>query len=113
MDSIQQASKNVNVLLKEKFAVPPVPIRSIRRQKNRAKSKIDDFYTVVNVPDILDVFEVWKLILNDSEYSEVFVVISATCEMAGYKKAKWSNVEYRGFYSTVDEAIHDIYGNLA
>ena len=113
MDAVQKASENVNVLLKTNFAIPPVPIRSIRKQKNRAKSKIDNFYTVVNVPDVLEVFEVWKLTLDDKEYSEVFVVISATCEMAGYRKVKWSDVEYRGFYSTVDEAIHDIYGNLA
>jgi hypothetical protein len=113
MDAINLASKNVSVLLNQKFAIPPVPIRSIRKQKNRAKSNIDNFYTVVNVPDVLDVYEVWKVTLNDQKYSEVFIIISAVCELAGYKKAKWSDVRYRGFYSTVDEAIHTIYGKLA
>ena len=113
MDAINEASNNVSKLLKQKFANPPVPIRSIRKQKNKAKSNIDDFYTVVNVPDVLDVYEVWKFTLDNQEYDEVFVVISALCTLAGYKKAKWSDVQYRGFYSTVDEAIDEIYRNLA
>ena len=112
MDAINEASDNVSTMLKQKFANPPGPIRSIRKQKSKAKSNIDNFYTVINVPEVLDVYEVWKVVLNNEQYDEVFVVISALCELAGYAKANWSNVEYRGFYSTVDEAINDIYGHL-
>ncbi len=113
MDAINLASDNVSTLLKEKFANPPAPIRSIRKQNNRAKSNIDDFYTVVDIPEILDVYEVWRIFLDNEEYQEVFVVISAICELAGYKKPDWKNVKYRGFYSTVDEAISEIYSRLA
>jgi len=113
MDAVDEASDNISTLLKNTFANPPVPIRSIRKQTNKSRSNIDDFYTVVNVPDVLDVYEVWKFTLNDKEYKEVFVIISAICTLAGYKKAKWSDVQYRGFYSTVDEAIDEIYGRLA
>jgi len=113
LDAINQASENVSTLLKEKFANPPAPIRSIRKQNNRADSHIDNFYTVVNIPEVLDVYEVWRIVLNNDEYEEVFVVLSAICELAGYKHPTWKNVEYRGFYSTVDEAISEIYTRLA
>ena len=73
MDAINEASDNISTLLKQNFANPPAPIRSIRKQTNKSRSNIDDFYTVVNVPDVLDVFEVWKFTLNDKEYKEVFV----------------------------------------
>lgn len=113
MDAIGEVSDNVSKLLKTKLSIPPTPIRSIRKQKNRANSNIDDFYTVVDIPEMLDVFEVWRIVLDDEELNEVFVVLSAKCKLAGYKQAKWSDVKYRGFYSTVDEAINNIYGQLA
>lgn len=112
MDAINEASDNVSTLLKDTFANPPVPIRSIRKQQNKARSNIDDFYTVINTPEVLDVYEIWKIVLDNEKYEEVFVVISAICELAGYKKADWSEVKYRGFYSTVDEAVNEIYGHL-
>lgn len=113
MDAIHNASDNVSSLLKEKFANPPVPIRSIIKQKNRAKSNIDDFYTAVDIKDVVDIYEVWKIVLDNENLDEVFVVLSAKCQLAGYKQPKWSDVKYRGFYSTVDEAINNIYGQMA
>lgn len=113
MDAINEASKNVSVMLDEKFANPPTPIRSIRKQTNKAKSNIDTFYTVINIPDVLDVYEVWRITLDNQEYEEVFIILSAVCELAGYKKPTWSDVKYCGFYSTVDEAINEIYARLA
>ena len=113
MDAINEASANVSVMLDEKFANPPTPIRSIRKQTNKAKSNIDTFYTVINIPDVLDVYEVWRITLDNQEYEEVFVILSAVCELAGYKKPTWSDVKYCGFYSTVDEAINEIYARLA
>lgn|SRR5574344_142203 len=113
MDAIKEASNNVSGLLNEKFANPPTPIRSIRKQKNRAKSKIDDFYTTVDIKDIIDVFEVWKIVLDNKSLDEVFIIISAKCTMAGFRNVKWSDVKYRGFYSTVDEALSTIYSSMA
>jgi hypothetical protein len=93
--------------------VPPVPVRSYRKQNNKTKSTIPDFYTTVQQNDIVDVYEIWKLVLNDGKQTEVFIVISAKCNLFGYRKAKWSQVKYRGFYSSIDDAKTEIYTRLA
>lgn len=92
--------------------MPPAPIRSIRKQKNRAKSYINDFYTMVDINDIVDIYEIWKVTLDDENLTEVFMVLSGKCILQGYRKSKWSQVKYRGFYSTVDEAKSAIYTQL-
>ena len=67
---------------------------------------------MININDVVDVYEIWKVILNDETLSEIFMVISAKCTLQGYRKAKWSQVQYRGFYSTVSEARKAIYEQL-
>ncbi len=94
------------------LAIPPSPVRSFRKQKNRTKSYIDNFYTMIDINDIVDVYEIWKITLDDEDLSEVFLVLSGKCNLQGYRKAKWSQIKYRGFYSTVDEAKSAIYTQL-
>jgi hypothetical protein len=112
LDAIDSGSKNISTLMKQKLANPPSLIRSFRKQKNRAKSNVDDFYTTINIDDVVEIFEIWKVVLDDNDMNELFIVISAKCSLRGYTQPKWSNVQYRGFYSTVDEAINNIYGYL-
>lgn len=95
-----------------KLSVPPVPVRSFRKQKNRAKSHMNDFYTMIDINDIVDVYEVWKVTLDDENMTEVFMVISAKCNLQGYRKSKWSKIKYEGFFSTPEEAKQSIYNNL-
>ena len=113
MDAVKEASKNISTLLHCSFATPPTPMRSVRKQKNKAKSHMDNFYTTINPKENLDVCEVWRFLLDNDEQDEVFVVLSAVCTIAGYRNVKWSDVAYRGFYSTVDEALNSIYADYA
>ena len=112
LDAVNYGVKNICTLTKKTLAVPPVPIRSFRKQKNRPKSFINDFYTMIDINDIVDVYEVWKVVLDDENFTEVYMVISAKCNLQGYRKAKWSKIKYEGFYSTVDEAKQAIYNVL-
>lgn len=109
MDSVNEAVRTITKLLHANLANPPVPIRSLRKQKNRAESHIENFYTTIDIPDNIEVYEIWKAILHDTEMNEVFFVISGICTMAGYREVQWSNIKYRGFYHKVDEAINAIY----
>jgi hypothetical protein len=95
------------------LAVPPTPVRSYRKQNNKTKSNIPNFYTTIQPNDIVDVFEIWKVTLNNEDLSEMFIVVSAKCNLFGFRKSKWSQVKYRGFYSSIDEAKNEIFSRLA
>jgi hypothetical protein len=43
----------------------------------------------------------------------MFIVVSAKCNLFGFRKSKWSQVKYRGFYSSIDEAKNEIFSRLA
>lgn len=62
----------------------------------------------------VEVFEIWKVFLTENEMGldDVFVVISADFKVEGYKNGDWSNIEYRGFYTTQQEATNEISGYL-
>jgi len=94
----------------KKISIPPTPIKSIRKQKDESKSDVL-FYTTIHKNDIVDVYEVWEVTF-DGDQDSTFIVISAKCSLAGYKKADWSQVQYRGFYASEEEAINNIYGYL-
>lgn len=44
--------------------------------------------------------------------NEAFVVISADNVVDGYKSGEWEDVQYRGFYTTFEEARNEINGYL-
>jgi len=59
------------------------------------------------------VYEIWKVTLDNENLDEIFIVVSARCNLFGFRKAKWSQVKYRGFYSSIDEARTEIFSRLA
>lgn len=64
--------------------------------------------------NVVEVFEIWKVFVEreKDEVNEAYVVLSADYVVDGYRKGQWENVEYRGFYSTFEEAKNEISGYL-
>ena len=59
------------------------------------------------------IYEIWRLYLdNYSEASEAYIVISANYKTSGYGKGDWNNLQYEGFYTTIEEAENEIEGYL-
>lgn len=90
-----------------------MPIKSIRKQNENSLNNDQPTMNIVIPLNIVDVFEVWKVCLKDEEISEVFLVISGKYTLEGYKNGKWSDIKYRGFYSTSEEAQNNISGYLS
>lgn len=115
MDTISQASKNVSILLDRKLNTPPIPIKSVRKNKDDNTAIVDSgIYRAINPLNIVKVYEIWQVNLenNDQDLDEVFIIISANATLDGYKNAKWSNINYEGFYTNVNEAKNEISGYL-
>lgn len=111
---IDKGCENIHNVLEFGFAAPPRHVRTIRKQLNRAEGFVD-FDPAIDVPDLVTVYEVWEvsaLADNGVDVEYWFIVISAKCKLAGMTQPDWSNVEYRGFYSTVDEAENNISGHM-
>jgi hypothetical protein len=62
----------------------------------------------------MKVYEVWKAFIeeNHEEINEAYIVISANFLAEEYKRGNWSDVEYRGCYTTLQEAVNEIDGYL-
>lgn len=116
LDALSVASKSVSYLLDRKLDVPPVPIKTVRKQDNGdtidGKEELPHGFQLPEKD--VQVYEVWKVFLeeNSQEYDSLFVVLSAIFSQEGYKNGDWSNVEYRGFYTTLEEAQNEINGYL-
>lgn len=111
MDAINQASRNVAILLNRKLQVAPVFIKSIRKQEDsNAVPKDQNPYTGVNLVNIVSTYEIWEVFLEyeKTDLDQCYVVISGDYTLEGYKKGKWSNIKYCGFYSSPDEAENEI-----
>jgi len=106
MDNVNKASKDISTLLNCEFEVPPIPIRQFRKQKNKAKSTMDNIHTTIKPKEILTIYEIWKFTINDQE--EVFAIFSSKCQINRYSQPTWSDTKYLGFYGTVQEAINNI-----
>lgn len=106
---INEGCANVYKMLSyDGYAAPPRHLRTIRRQKNRAESYVD-FEPTIDIPNDVDVYEVWEVALNTDDGVECkFIVVSAKCTLAGMSQPTWSEPEYRGFFSAVDEAEKNI-----
>lgn len=116
LDAIGVASKSVSYLLDRKLDVPPIPLKTVRKQDQSdvvdSKSELPHGFQLPQKD--VDVYEVWKVFLEDNseELDSLFVVLSAVFSQEGYKNGDWSNVEYRGFYTTIEEAQNEINGYL-
>lgn len=115
IDSISDAARNVSILLRRDISHPPIPIHSEKKQDdNNIVPKTDMNFQFEEPKSKVEVYEVWKVFLsdNDEELENVFVVISGDFDIEGYRNGEWSNIEYRGFYTTEQEAINEINGHL-
>lgn len=115
IDSISTAARNVSILLKRDLSHPPIPIHSVKKQgDNNVAPKTNMTFDFQEPQSTIEVFEVWKVYLedNEEELDNVFVVISGDFDVEGYRNGEWSNIEYRGFYTTEQEAINEINGFL-
>jgi len=115
MDSISQAAQNVSILLNRKLQTVPIPIKSIKKQGDTNVENTDfGVYKNLIPTSIVEVYEIWKIFLerNDSNLNYVFVILSADNTLQGCKNGIWSNIKYRGFYTTIEEALNEIEGYL-
>ena len=107
MDAINEASRNVSILLNRKMQIAPQLIKTIRKQ-----SESDE--NLNNVINIVTTYEIWQVYLEyeKTNMNSCYVVISGDYTAHGYKKGTWSNIKYNGFYSLLDEAENEISGYL-
>jgi hypothetical protein len=113
MDAISQAARNVSILLNRKLEVPPVPIKSVRKQEDTNVSETP-LYNISTPTNVVKVYEIWTVYLKENEENldKVYVVLAADNTAQGYKNGTWSNIEYRGFYTTPEEAQNEISGYI-
>ena len=60
------------------------------------------------------IYEIWRLYLDyrKDDANEAYIVISASYKTSGYGKGEWENLQYDGFYTTIEEAENEINGYL-
>jgi hypothetical protein len=118
MNAISQASKNVSGLLGEKLVQPPVLVDTIREQEfSNIQEDNSSFENVVDTINVVRVHEIWEVYLGDiddkKDIETIFIVISGDNKIKQkYEKGDWNNIEYQGFYSTLEEAKNNIKGYL-
>jgi hypothetical protein len=115
LDALSMASHNVVALLNRKLEVPPVPVKTIRKQDDNVAQTKEELPPGFRLPkNTVEVFGVYKIFVeeNKDDVREAYVVVSADNVMEGYKKGEWENVEYRGFYVTIEEAENEVNGYL-
>lgn len=87
----------------------------MRKQEDTNVTNPESPYASITEPvNIIEISEIWKVYLeeNDDKLDEVFVIITADYTLEGYRNGEWSNIQYRGFYTTVQEAQNEISGYL-
>lgn len=98
-----------------KLDVPPVPVETIRKQDSNEANQGEEIPSGYRLPNnIVEVYGIWKIFVEyeDNAVNEAFVVVSADNVVEGYKQGEWENIEYRGFYTTFEEAKNEINGYL-
>lgn len=115
MDAVSQAARNVSILLNRKLDAPPIPIKSIRKQEDTNVDNPESPYGNITEPvNIVKISEVWKVYLekNEENLDFVYIIVTADYTLKGYRNGEWSNIQYCGFYTTVEEAQNEISGYL-
>ncbi|MNV61887.1 hypothetical protein D3C71_1544130 [compost metagenome] len=116
MDALSVASKSVSYLLSLRLEVPPIPLKTVKKQDPSdiadSKNPIPPGFKVPKKK--VEVFEIWKVFLEENveEIDEAWVILSSEFISQGYANGKWENVQYRGFYTTLEEAQNEISGYL-
>ena len=109
LDAVNDGCREVARVNHDGFAAPPRHVRTVRVQRNRAESHVDDAPAVIDVNDELMVYEVWSVTMS-SDMREQFLLISAKCTLLGSAPPKWSDAEYRGSYGSASEAVNAVGG---
>lgn len=102
-------------MLNRKLQVAPIFIKSIRKQEDtNAVPKGEDNYVGIDLVNIVTTFEIWEVFLEyeKTNMDDCYIVINGDYVLDGYKKGKWSNIKYCGFYSSPEEAENEISGYL-
>lgn len=92
-----------------------MPVETIRKQDNNEANPSEEIPSGFRLPrNIVEVYGIWKIFVEqqDGEANEAYVVLSANNVIDGYKKGEWEDIEYRGFYTTFEEAKNEINGYL-
>lgn len=115
LNAINVASRNVSILFNRKLQTAPVFIKQIRKEiDTNSLQKNENFYNNVDIVNIITVYEIWKVFLEykKTNMDDCYIVISGDYTLQGYKNGNWSNVQYCGFYSTIQEAENEVLGYL-
>ena len=111
LDVISEAANEVNILLNRDLKRSPVPIATYIRQDISNIPDKETFESKIGlVDDINEVYEIWEIFLKDK--MNIFVIIYGECVTNNYKIFDYQNIEYKGFYSTKQEAENEIKGYL-
>jgi hypothetical protein len=116
LQKISDATKNVYNLLSLKIEGPPVFVDSIKKhdESDVADLSEENIQNFEITKKKVKVYEIWKVFFEENldERNFAYVVISADNISEGYKEGEWSNLRYRGVYSTLEEAKNQISGYL-
>jgi hypothetical protein len=116
LDVLSLAAKSVSETLSLKLEVPPVPLKTVKKKvpnnNEEQNSSIPEGYKIPAKRD--NIFEIWKIFLEDNpeKITEAYVILNGDFVDQGYKKGIWENIEYKGFYTTLEEAQNEISGYL-
>ena len=103
---LNEAVNEVRTFFHAGFKAPPKHIRTWYKKREYHESYIENYYSVLDMLDKTDVYEIWQLILEDN--TEVYIVLSAEHYNLNLKRAKWENPKYHGFYDTLSAAVNYI-----
>lgn len=115
LDALSRGAHDVVAMMRDPLRVPPVLVKTVRKQSNPNASDSENLPSYFKLPEnVVGVFEIWKVFLDNRRWWSEFayVVVSADYVSKGYGRGTWRNVEYRGFYTTLEEAQNEIDGYL-
>jgi hypothetical protein len=110
-DVLSDASNNVNTLLNLNLRRSPVPVATYIREDISGIADTESYESKTVLLDKIDkVWQIYQVFLKSK--TTIYVVISADCHTKDDKYFDWDNIQYRGFYSTKQEAVNEIKGYL-
>lgn len=111
LDAISFGAKNVTTLLGRSLRVPPSKVKVLEPVEDTNELALLE---PIHPYKMQTIFEIWKLYLDycKDDTNEAYIVISANYKTSGYGKGTWENLQYEGFYTTIEEAENEIDGYL-
>ena len=111
VDMITFGARNASTLLARTLEVPPVKVKVLEPIKGKEDPTLVE---PIHPYRSQTVYEIWKLYLNRIKGgpNEAYIVISASYNTHGYGQGRWDDLQYEGFYTTIEEAENEINGYL-